>query len=192
MSKSLNRRVKRLIVSLLITLLLSVIGVLQAEIQPAKSWLVSSQPGLYLVNEVSDGDTFNIMMNGRSERVRMIGVDTPELHHPEKPVQCFAEAAKQFTARLIGGQQVRLEADHLDDNRDLYGRLLRYVYLTDGRLVNAEIIKEGYGFAYTRFPHVKSEELQVLESEARLQQRGLWSGCQIHQNQQTKETNFAE
>ncbi|HEU4610083.1 MAG TPA: thermonuclease family protein, partial [Chitinophagaceae bacterium] len=98
-------------------------------------------------------------------------------------VQCYGQAAADFTKRLIGSNNVRLESDPLSSNRDRYDRLLRYVYLPDNRLVNAEIIKQGYGFAYTSFPFTKSDEFRAYEKEAREASRGLWSSCQPMENQ---------
>jgi len=135
-------------------------------------------PGYYRVASVEDGDTISVDMDGKKERIRMIGVDTPETKDPRKPVQCFGQAASAFTKQLIGSQSVRLEADALSDNRDRYSRLLRYVYLPDGRLVQAEIIRGGYGFAYTSFPFTKLEEFKGHAQEARNQNLGLWSTCE--------------
>lgn len=149
------------------------------DISQVLSWVDRSNPGLYQVVEVSDGDTIVVDMNGRQERVRLIGIDTPELHHPEKPVQCFAEAASKFTASLVENNKVRLEADPQSGNRDIYERLLRYVYLPDDTDVNASIIREGYGFAYTVFPFDKSEEYESYENLARFDERGLWSECDL-------------
>lgn len=121
-------------------------------------------------------------MDGTQEEIRFIGVDTPETQDPRKAVQCFGKAASDFTKQLIGNQPVRLEADALSSNRDRYNRLLRYVYLPDGRLVQAEIVKAGYGFAYTSFPFTKSEEFSTYQREAREQSRGLWKDCTPTQN----------
>lgn len=142
-----------------------------------------AQPGLYRVESFEDGDTISINMNGTIERIRFIGVDTPETKDPRKPVQCFGKAASAFTKNLIGYNPIRLEADPLNTNRDRYNRLLRYIYLPDGRLVNAEIIRQGYGFAYTSFPFTKSEEFINYQTEARQAGRGLWSQCQTIENQ---------
>lgn len=95
----------------------------------------------------------------------------------ESRVQCFGQAAAGFTKQLIGNNDVRLEADDQSTNRDRYDRLLRYVYLPDQTLVNAEIIKQGYGFAYTSFPFSKSGEFKSYEDEAKNNNRGLWSSC---------------
>lgn len=141
------------------------------------------QPGTYRVVEFDDGDTIIVDMNGIDEKVRFIGVDTPETKDPRKPVQCFGHAASEFTRNLIGDNPVRLEADPTNTNRDRYNRLLRYVYLPDGTLVNAEIIKQGYGFAYLSFPVQKSDEFRQLQKVAREQNRGLWAGCKPTKNE---------
>lgn len=138
--------------------------------------------GMYKVVRFADGDTIDVDMNGKTETIRFIGVDTPETHDPRKVVQCFGQAASAYTKNLIGNNPVRLEADPLSTNRDKYNRLLRYIYLPDGRLVQAEIIKNGYGFAYTSFPFTKSEEFSNYQREAREQNKGLWHDC-------TPETN---
>lgn len=139
--------------------------------------------GYYKVVEFHDGDTISINMDGQIEKIRLIGVDTPETQDPRKAVQCFGKAASQFTKDLIGNNPVRLEADDLSTNRDRYDRLLRYVYIPDGRLVNLEIIKQGYGFAYTSFPFTKSNEFKQAETNAREAGQGLWSSCEPTQNE---------
>lgn len=168
---------------LIIALILTAIGFVAAK-QPDKPAFVAQQnPGNYQVVEFYDGDTVSVNMNGTTEKVRFIGVDTPETHDPRKEVQCFGQAAAQYTKDLIGTQEVRLDADPTNQNRDRYNRLLRYVYLPDGRQVNAEIIKNGYGFAYTSFPFQKLEEFRALQVEAREQNRGLWSTCTPTENE---------
>lgn len=136
-------------------------------------------PGFYRVVRIDDGDTITVDMNGTNEKVRFLGVDTPETQHPSKPVQCFGKAATEFTKEQIGSQAVRLEADPLNSNRDRYDRLLRYVYLPDDTLLNEELIKQGYGFAYTAFPLEKTEEFESLEEQARKNETGLWGSCDI-------------
>jgi micrococcal nuclease len=138
--------------------------------------------GMYRVVSIEDGDTLTVDMNGVEERIRFIGVDTPETKDPRKVVQCFGHAATKFTKELVGTSHVSLVADKLSTNRDRYDRLLRYIYLPDGRLVQAEIIKEGYGFAYTSFPFEKSEEFIKYQRTARIQNKGLWSACEPEQN----------
>lgn len=144
---------------------------------------VMTQPGYYHVTEFVDGDTIVVDMAGSHETLRLIGVDTPETHDPRKVVQCFGQAAANFTKNLIGNNNVRLVLDPLSTNRDRYNRLLRYVYLPNGTLVNAEIIKQGYGFAYLGFPFTKSDEFHQYELDARSAGRGLWKDCQPTVNQ---------
>ncbi len=106
----------------------------------------TAAPG-QLVERVVDGDTIIVEGVGR---VRLIGVDTPETVHPNRPVEFFGKDASAFAKRLLEGKRVRLEYDQ--ERQDRYGRALAYVYLADGTFVNAEIIRRGYGHAYTRFP----------------------------------------
>lgn len=152
-------------------------------LKDAQDTLRQNQPGDYRVVEFIDGDTIAVDMNGRTEKIRFIGVDTPETHDPRKAVQCFGLAAADFTKKVIGNQNVRLQSDPLSTNRDRYARLLRYVYLPDGTLVNEEIIKQGYGFAYLSFPFTKAEQFRLSETAARQQSRGLWNSCQPRVNQ---------
>ncbi len=178
-------RFKKLLFSFILALLIALVSYLQKQPnaeQSLESVLGQSQAGTYQVVDFSDGDTISVDMDGKKESIRMIGVDTPETHHPSRPVQCFGQAASDFTKHFIGANRVRLEADPTNTNRDRYDRLLRYVYLPDGTLVNAEIIKQGYGFAYTSFPFIKAAEFQALEAEAKTANRGLWGDCTIDTN----------
>ena len=124
------------------------------------------------VTRVIDGDT--IVLDG-DERIRLIGVDTPETVHPQKPVEYFGKEASAFTRRMVEGDRVRLEYGQGGSREDRYGRTLAYVYLEDGRLLNLEIIEGGFGHAYTRFPFSKMEEFWAAERNARETGKGLWS-----------------
>ncbi len=179
----LTKKQKRTILSLLITLLLGVFGYAITDDGLLQKIPGPAPAGTYRIVDFEDGDTITIDMNGTEERVRFIGIDTPETKDPRKPVQCFGNAASAFTKNLIGDNPVRLELDPLSSNRDRYDRLLRYIYLPDGRLVQAEILKAGYGFAYTSFPFTKSDEFLTYQREAREENRGLWSQCAPEQNQ---------
>ena len=127
------------------------------------------------VTRVVDGDTLVVDIAGQEERVRLIGVDTPETVHPNKPVEYFGKEASAFTKRIAEGEIVRLKSDPQNSNRDRYNRLLRYVYLPDGTCLNEEIIRQGYGFAYVKYPFSRMEEYRALEREAREAGQGLWS-----------------
>jgi len=110
-------------------------------------------------------------------RVRLIGVDTPETKHPRKPVEYFGKEATAFTKKMVQGKRVRLEFDQADAHigyKDRFRRTLAYVFLQDGTFLNAEIIKKGYGHAYTRFPFKYMDEFRRYEREAKEQNRGLW------------------
>lgn len=124
---------------------------------------------LRLCTKVIDGDT---LILDDKEKIRLIGVDTPETKHPQKPVEYFGKEASAFTKQMIEGKRVRLEYDW--QRQDKYGRTLAYVFLEDGTFLNAEIIKQGYGFAYTRFPFKYLEEFRQYEREVRENIRGLW------------------
>jgi micrococcal nuclease len=127
------------------------------------------------VERVVDGDTIVVRLDGRSERVRYIGVDTPESVKPGVRVQCFAKAAAAENRRLVLGRAVRLEYDA--EARDRYGRLLAYVWRGD-TLVNAELVRLGYGKPLEIAPNLAhAVELRRLASTARRAHRGLWSRC---------------
>jgi len=182
MRLSKSRR-KKLITAVLV-LVLFTIGAVSEHLGIDAAWLdnqgsvnQTTVAGVYKVTNIEDGDTITVDMNGNKERVRFIGVDTPEIRDPRKPVQCFGRAASAFTKDLIADNDVRLEADPENTNRDRYDRLLRYIYLPDNTLVNAEIIKQGYGFAYTSFPFTKKDDFKQLEIQAKQQNKGLWGSC---------------
>lgn len=109
------------------------------------------------------------------ERVRLIGIDTPESVKPGTPVECFAREASAFLERLIEGRRVRLEHDI--EERDRYGRLLAYVHRGE-TFVNAELVRQGYATVATFPPNVRHvDELVRLQREARADERGLWRDC---------------
>ncbi|MDW8145421.1 MAG: thermonuclease family protein [Roseiflexaceae bacterium] len=129
-----------------------------------------------VVKSVVDGDTLNVALKGRTRRVRLIGVDTPETTYPSRPVECFGREAARFLAELVNGQTVFLESDPSQGDRDRYNRLLRFVWLPDGRLVNYEIIAQGYGFEYTfSVPYAYQEQFKAAQRAAREAQAGLWA-----------------
>lgn len=119
---------------------------------------------------VIDGDT--ILLAG-NEKVRLIGVDTPETRDEDRPVQYFGKEAYEFTRNLVEGKKVRLEYGM--NRKDKYGRTLAYVYLEDGTFLNAEIIKQGYGYLYRAFIFKYFDKFWQYEKEAREKKIGLWS-----------------
>jgi micrococcal nuclease len=129
------------------------------------------------VVKVVDGDTIHVQAAGRREKVRYIGVDTPETKHPRKGVECYGRQASQFNARLVAGERVRLVRDV--EERDRYGRLLAYVYrVRDGVFVNAELARLGYAQPLSIPPDVRyAGRFAALARQAREQGLGLWSAC---------------
>jgi micrococcal nuclease len=126
------------------------------------------------VQRVSDGDTFVASVKGRRERVRVIGVDTPESVAPNRPDEPYGEEASDFAKRFLDGATVRLAGDA--EPRDRYGRMLAYVWLADGTFWNALLVAEGYAQQLTIPPNVTYAGLfRRLVAEARRNERGLWA-----------------
>jgi micrococcal nuclease len=122
-----------------------------------------------------DGDTIEVRLGGRREDVRYIGVDTPETVKPGTPVQCFGPQAHRFNSRLVAGEQVRLVFGV--ERRDVYARLLAYVYLGD-RFVNAELARRGLARTLTIPPNDRfARRFKRLQMAAARAGRGLWRAC---------------
>lgn len=131
---------------------------------------------LYDVVKVVDGDTVDVSIDGRVERMRLIGINTPETVDPRRPVQCFGIEASNKAKGLLEGQRVELESDSTQGERDKYGRLLRYIRLRDGRNFNELMISEGYAYEYTyNSPYKYQQEFKRAETSAREAKRGLWA-----------------
>ena len=134
--------------------------------------------GTAVVDAVVDGDTLAVRLGERRERVRLLGIDTPESVKPDTPVECYAkEAAARLRALLPAGTQVRLVRDV--EERDRYRRLLAYVYRQpDGLFVNLDMVRGGYAQLLTYPPNVAhTDELRRAVADARRAGRGLWGSC---------------
>jgi micrococcal nuclease len=122
--------------------------------------------------KVVDGDTIHVRVAERVEKVRYIGVNTPEVHHPRLGAQPGGQEAWDLNRQLVGGRQVRLELDVQE--RDRYGRLLAYVWVGE-TMVNAELVRRGYAQVMTVPPNVRHQGLFLtLQRAAREAGRGLW------------------
>lgn len=122
-----------------------------------------------------DGDTIEVLLDGEHEDVRYIGIDTPETVKPDTPVQCYGPRAHRFNARLVTHRRVRLIFGV--ERRDVYGRLLAYVYL-GGRFVNAELARRGLARTLTIPPNDRfAGRFRQLQSAAARAGRGLWGAC---------------
>lgn len=135
-------------------------------------------PDRGVVTQLVDGDTLDVRIGTRTERIRLIGVDTPESVAPDRPVQCYGAEASTYLATLVPeGTEVRLERDAVA--RDRYDRLLAYVYRADDDLlVNLALVEQGYADSVTYGDNeALYPRLAAAESEARAAGRGLWGVC---------------
>lgn len=132
------------------------------------------------VERVIDGDTIVVRLGEREERVRYVGIDTPETVKPNTPVQCWGRAAHDLNARLLGGADGRVTLRFDRELRDRYGRLLAYVYRArDGLFVNAQLVRAGAARTLPISPNTShAAELARLQAAASSADRGLWSGCE--------------
>lgn len=157
-------------------MLLSLAVAWQAWAYPAPPPVAPSGDTLPVV-EVYDGDTIAVTLNGQKEKIRLIGVDTPETKDPRKPVQCFGREASEWTKHTLEKRTVRIETDPSQGERDKYGRMLAFVWRDDGLFVNQALIEEGYAHEYTyaSVPYKYQEAFQMAEHDADVGERGLWS-----------------
>lgn len=126
-----------------------------------------------LVTRVVDGDTIRVQLGGHEVRVRLIGIDTPEIA-PGQPMECFGEEASAFTERELEGERVRLEFDV--ERFDRFGRTLAYVFHDD--LFNEELVAQGYATVTTFPPNVRYvDRFLAAQRAAREAGRGLWGAC---------------
>lgn len=130
---------------------------------------------LYTVISVIDGDTFKISYNGEETKVRLIGIDTPESVHPDKTKNTsYGKEASNYTKSLIEGKNIKLEFDV--SKTDKYGRLLAYVYLENGEMLNEKLIKDGYAQVATYAPNVKYvDRFKAIQEESRKNRVGFWA-----------------
>ncbi len=130
-----------------------------------------------VIDHVVDGDTVDVRIGGRTERVRLIGINTPETKDPRRPVECYGPEASALTALLLpAGTGVRLERDA--EARDDYGRLLAYVRRSDGLFVNLELARQGAAVVLSIRPNTANAAvIAAAADEARRARRGLWGAC---------------
>jgi micrococcal nuclease len=170
---------RRLAPWLLVLLLVAGIGVprLAGGDDQGGGGTAAGVAGVVPVVRVVDGDTIVVRRNGAEERVRYIGIDTPESVKPNTPVQCYAKKASAENERLVAGRTVRLAGDA--EARDRYGRTLAYVTrVDDGLFVNAELVRRGFATTLTIAPNVRfASRFAALARDARRTGRGLWGAC---------------
>jgi micrococcal nuclease len=125
-----------------------------------------------VVVKIVDGDTIHVRTAERIEKIRYIGINAPEIHHPTRGEEPGGRDASEANRRLVAGRHVRLELDV--QSRDRYGRLLAYVWVGE-TMINAELVRQGYAQVMTVPPNVRYQRLLVdLQRDARQAGRGLW------------------
>jgi micrococcal nuclease len=144
----------------------------------------SRESELHKVKRVIDGDTFELESG---EKVRLLGIDTPEKYESKKlnsdaersgqdkkTIQKLGELASDYAASLISNKRVKLLPEPNHEDKDRYGRLLRYVYLEDGTDFNKRMVEDGYAYAFRKYKISRLDEFIEAERRARLNKRGLW------------------
>lgn len=128
------------------------------------------------VLKVVDGDTLEVMVGETHEKVRVLGINSPETVDPRKPVECFGKEASNEAKRLLTSAKVNLTNDATQADKDKYGRLLRYVTLPDGSDFGLMMIKEGYAYEYTYdIPYARQKEYKAAQESAQFAKKGLWA-----------------
>lgn len=180
----LTKKQKKYIVQTIIALIILIPGIIagtvkKEEILKAFGMEIKTTSNvsedIYEVISVTDGDTFKINYNGKETKVRLIGVDTPESVHPNSSKNTeYGKEASNYTKSLLENRTVKLEFDV--SQTDQYGRLLAYVYLENGEMLNEKLLKEGYAQVATYAPNVKYvEKFEQLQKEARENKVGFWA-----------------
>lgn len=151
------------------------------------------------VTHVTDGDTISVDVDGKEYKIRMVGVDTPETVHPNKPVEYYGKEASNFTKKSLTGKTVYLQKDVSDTDR--YGRLLRYIWIkrpssdnpTENEIremmYNAILVKEGYAYVYIYQPDIRYNDFfRTLQTHARENKIGLWADPSQTKEDKSKST----
>lgn len=136
------------------------------------------------VVRIVDGDTLHLAApdsTGGVTKVRLLGVDAPEMGTQERDRRYFAREATAFAERMVLGRQARVYLDDRAGTRDRYGRLLAYIQLPDGKFLNEELLLKGYAYADLRFRHSYYQKYQQLEAGARSLREGLWAAVEANQ-----------
>jgi micrococcal nuclease len=138
---------------------------------------ISTGAPIFSVVRVIDGDTIVVLVGGKNETVRLLGINTPETVDPRKSVECFGPEASEETKSLLNNRQVLLQNDPTQSDRDKYGRLLRYIFRDDGLFVDEYLVKEGFAYEYTYLgaSYKYQAEFKADQKNAKLAGLGLWA-----------------
>lgn len=148
-----------------------------AQSAVSSSSIAGLTEAMFTVTHIVDGDTIDVRdAAGKTERVRFVGIDTPETVDPRKEVQCFGKEASAYVKKILDGKTVTMEAKP-DEDKDAYGRLLRYVFVEE-KDIGLILLSEGYAFSVCeKFPHAKCKEYEAEAKKAESMELGLWSAC---------------
>jgi micrococcal nuclease len=138
------------------------------------SVLLAATPQTARVVAVHDGDTITVRIDGHTEKVRLVGIDSPELKDERQAYHDAAYAARDYARSRLGGETVTLEPEPRQADRDKYQRLLRYVILDDGTNVNEDLVRKGYARVYDRFKFTLKPRFKAAEAEAKREKLGVW------------------
>lgn len=136
--------------------------------------LLAATPQTAHVVTVHDGDTITVRLDGHTEKVRLVGIDSPELKDERQAYRNAAYAARDYARTRLGGETVTLDAEPRQEDRDSYGRLLRYVILDDGTNANEEFVRRGYARVYDKFQFTLKPQFKTAEAEAKREKLGVW------------------
>ncbi len=141
-------------------------------------------PECYQVVYIYDGDTIKVNLDGKEEKIRLLGIDTPEMNYEsKKKPDCYAQNAKDKLKNMIGNSCIKLKSDKLSGDKDKYDRLLRYIYLPDGKFLNMELVKQGYAFNYIYSDNELKKDFSQAELNAKNKKLGIWSlRCDYNKN----------
>lgn len=127
----------------------------------------------YLVEKVVDGDTIDVKIDGKIESIRLIGIDAPEKN------ECYGSEATEKMKELIENKKIKIEADSSQNDKDKYDRLLRYIYLEDGTLINEKLVADGFAKEYTyKIPYKFQSNFKSDQKLAKENKLGLWAVCE--------------
>ena len=138
------------------------------------SLVLAAPPQSARVLTVHDGDTITVRIDGHNEKVRLVGIDSPELQDERSEYRDAGYAARNYARSRIGGETVTLEAEPRQGDRDSYGRLLRYVILDDGTNINEDLVRKGYAHVYDKFNFTLKPRFKAAEAEAKREKLGVW------------------
>lgn len=175
---------KRLQKALAGVIVLVIVGIFQhfaqsptqpATPNPQDTVVLGEQTGQATVTKIIDGDTLDVTLNGKKEKIRVLGINTPETVDPRREVECFGREASMRAKEILLNQSVRLENDISQSDRDRYGRLLRYVFLPQEIDYGLKMIQEGFAYEYTYDNAYKYQAVYKKAQEVASQNKvGLW------------------